>query len=230
MHYSVTIAQLYTCIQCFVPELWFGVDECGEGWTHYWSIYGAAGSISQYRPPATCQSINTSPLGKFWENRGKNINQNKHSNKYHFMIPPICSIIMLSAKHYFVLTPFLSKILLVLRCILNGATTTWHFVFDTRATPAVNISRSRCTRPKISYEATMMQCTPSIIPHQRPARQKQIVAVFHLNLKCIKVHWRAFQRQLTLHTFESVCASPQLNSGFRLLLPDEENVRQMRPG
>ena len=129
MHYSVTIAQLYTCIQCIVPELWFGVDECGEGWTHYWSIYGAAGSISQYRPPATCQGINTSPLGKFWENRGKNINQNKHSNKHHFMIPPICSIIMLSAKHYFVLTPFLSKILLVLRCILNGATTTWHFPF-----------------------------------------------------------------------------------------------------
>ena len=191
MHYSVTIAQLYTCIQCFVPELWFGVDECGEGWTHYWSIYGAAGSISQYRPPATCQSINTTPLGKFWENRGKNINQNKHSNKHHFMIPPICSIIMLSAKHYFVLTPFLSKILLVLRCILNGATTTWHLPFCFWYT---RHSRSRCTRPKISYEATMMQCTPSIIPHQRPARQKQIVAVFHLNLKCIKVHWRAFQR------------------------------------
>ena len=128
------------------------------------------------------------PFGKILEN--------KHSNKYHYMIPPICSIIMLSAKHYFVLTPFLSKILLVLRCILNEATTTWHchFVFDTRATPGVNISRSRCTRPKISYEATMMQRTPSITPHQRPARQKQIVAVFHLNLKCIKVHWRAFQR------------------------------------
>ena len=138
MHYSVTIAQLYTCIQCIVPELWFGVDECGEGWTHYWSIYGAAGSISQYRPPTTCQSINTSPLGKFWENRRKNINQNKHSNKYHFMIPPICSIIMLSENII-----FFWRLSFRRYCWFCAASSMeppqpdiCHFVFDTRATPA----------------------------------------------------------------------------------------------
>ena len=67
-------------------------------------------------------------------------------------------------KHYFFLTPFLSKILLVLRCILNGANTTWHLPFCFWYT---RHSRSRCTRPKISYEATMMQRTPAELPSYR---------------------------------------------------------------